>query len=167
MGFSELSNKDRDYIANLRKSLESKTKKDIGFNDPDGEDGLGVLDDIEEAEEVKNERSVSYNNRNMPVADIFNDEQPIFPIDGSEYDESMLGFSDFDDPVNPLPKQKKEKEEPSPSHTLNELIDSLMQVRKSTGNPIVTLSIDGMDVPLQSLEVSIDHRIVRFNGSLS
>lgn len=123
-----LSDKDREYINKIRRGLENKEKRNIGFNTiaKFGQDaGYKVFDDMVESDEVANENPIAEDDNNMPTADIFDDDSPIntAPVKrfddkydnnvrkfdnttsiaqdaGTEYDEDLLGFDANDDIFN-------------------------------------------------------------------
>lgn len=120
-----LTDKDRDYINALRRSIEKKERRNIGFNtqQTNGTDaGLDFLDNMTESEEVRNEGQTVASNENIPFAEIFDDNEDILPRrtpvkkdkprpasnkfdnttsiavdEGISYDESMLGFDAGDE----------------------------------------------------------------------
>lgn len=125
-----LSDKDREYINKIRKSIEKNDKRDMGFNTIKsfGQDaGFKIFDTMEESEEVRNENTSPVTHSNdLPSADIFDDDMSpmttrkpecnkpanrkfdnttsIADDDAISYDESMLGFNvndvDIFDDVN-------------------------------------------------------------------
>lgn len=123
-----LSDKDREYINKIRRGLENKEKRNIGFNTiaKFGQDaGYKVFDDMVESDEVANENPIAEDDNNMPAADIFDDDStintaPVKRFDdkydnnvrkfdnttsiaqdaGTEYDEDLLGFDANDDIFN-------------------------------------------------------------------
>lgn len=114
-----LSDKDREYINKIRKSIEKNDKRDMGFNTIKsfGQDaGFKIFDTMEESEEVRNENtSPVMHSNDLPSADIFDDDMSpmttrkpernkpanrkfdnttsIADDDAISYDESMLGFN--------------------------------------------------------------------------
>lgn len=114
-----LSDKDREYINKIRKSIEKNDKRDMGFNTIKsfGQDaGFKIFDTMEESEEVRNENTSTVMHFNdLPSADIFDDDMSpmttrkpeknkpvnrkfdnttsIADDDAISYDESMLGFN--------------------------------------------------------------------------
>lgn len=73
-----LSDKDREYISRIRKGLEKKEQRSMGFNTiaQFGRDaGFKVFDDMVESDEVANEDPVSDGgDADLPSADIFDDD---------------------------------------------------------------------------------------------
>lgn len=119
-----LTQKDRDYINSIRRGLEKKERRNMGFNTVstfDGTDaGLDLFNNMEESDEVKNEESGVHDNQNIPSAEIFDENDDIMPTynknkpvkqasrkfdnttsiaddAGISYDEQMLGFDAGDD----------------------------------------------------------------------
>jgi hypothetical protein len=92
-----ISEKDKEYINNLRRQIEVANHRDVGFNVSRHDDGMDALRDSSEADEVKNENTPIYDDNDNDYS-LFDNTKSIVADDASlQYDEHTLGFKDDSD----------------------------------------------------------------------
>lgn len=171
-----ISEKDKEYINNVRRQLEVANHRDVGFNVSRQDDGMEALRNSSEAEEVKNEDTPIYDDNDNDYA-LFDNTRSIVADDASlQYDERTLGFHDDssdtdifsdDEPAHgidsaplsysgDIPNEDIFSDIEEETMSIDEMIEQLMHIKTIYGNIPCVIHCNGEDSKVSFIQASND-----------